>query len=111
MSKAIAPVYRDVSYDVATGEVLSGGNTFVHVAWAEETLKTAVETFGRPFISSIRNLEVGACHCLSGTSYVIRRVGPSEFRVVRLGDNYTVTSAYGVDIALKALAPYVSGGE
>jgi hypothetical protein len=75
-AKQIANQYRNVSRCEVTGEILSGGNTYVFVEWADETINAKAAEIDAVCGSEIRALgEKQSVNVLNSSFAVIRGFG------------------------------------
>lgn len=83
--------FQSIDYDSASGEILAGGNTYIHVQYDYHTLNDAIEERRKNLDSMIAEIEKEQKHIKKNASdYVLFKQGDSFCMVV-----YENNSAFG----------------
>lgn len=105
-AKQIANVARNVSYCEVTGEILSGGNTFVFVDWHDDAIDAKVAEVKSMVGDSIESLSNHESVVVLDGKFAVLHAGSQDFHVMRRTEDGLRDShlAWGADGAVKALA-------
>lgn len=101
--KAVAEAHESISRCEITGDILSGGNRFVHVGYSQD----ALEVFGRRYADAVQravnSVTVGsnALAEVEGTEYLVGV--PHEGRITIWNSNRYMTESYTVDYAAQII--------
>lgn len=104
--KAIAGQAESIRRCEVTGEILSGGNRYVHVRYSSDAQEAHAARFFEPVSQALEGLEAGSNRLASiaGTAFAVGR--PSEHRFTLWGESSYLTdcgSTLGLARAIGAL--------